>query len=304
MQRTSSHGFNRLSVQRAIRIAQNRLKLLRKSPKNGCVLFCGRVRSPDGCTETEVCELLTPPLPVPTNSYKCDSRFHTEKVIDLFNTHLKYGYVVVTSDNSYITISQGTKLTMMFKTQTDLPNATRRGGQSANRIARIRDEKRHNYIEKIVEQTVLHLQNVEGIIIAGNAELPFEVKDRIVSDTRIIVPVLGTIKISNTDSIGDVIQKSLNLIQSEEIMEEKKYATEIEEYIRTSPDLLVFGEQNIDKCDSEYLLKYIVTEYKLIAKNSPIRQLYHLPLLQPYGGTIGVLYYPGIADHVLTESDC
>ena len=55
-----------------------------------------------------------------------------------------------------------------------------RGGQSALRFARLRLEKRHNYVRKVCEHCVQFFisderVNVAGIVLAGSAELKEEV---------------------------------------------------------------------------------------------------------------------------------
>jgi peptide chain release factor subunit 1 len=61
-----------------------------------------------------------------------------------------------------------------------LPKKHGRGGQSAMRFARLREEKRHNYLRKVAELSTQHfitndLCNVKGLIIAGSANFKTEV---------------------------------------------------------------------------------------------------------------------------------
>jgi peptide chain release factor subunit 1 len=56
----------------------------------------------------------------------------------------------------------------------DLPKKHGRGGQSALRFARLRLEKRQNYVRKIAELMIQHFithdrPNVNGLIMAGPA---------------------------------------------------------------------------------------------------------------------------------------
>ncbi len=54
-----------------------------------------------------------------------------------------------------------------------LPNKHGRGGQSANRFARLREECRRNYVKKVAEAaaTVFAPLNLAGLILAGSADL-------------------------------------------------------------------------------------------------------------------------------------
>ena len=59
-----------------------------------------------------------------------------------------------------------------------LPKKHGRGGQSAVRFARLREEKRHLYIVKCCELAKQHFisndaPNIRGIVVAGSADLKF-----------------------------------------------------------------------------------------------------------------------------------
>jgi len=285
--------FNRLSVQRALRIAQNLLKGVKKNPENGLVLFCGKVQSLNGRDEKEIAELLSPPLPLRVNSYKCDKLFHTEYVQHLFETYKQYGYAVVTSDAAYVGIAHGPRRTIPFKVDTNLATNTRRGGSSAARYGRIRDEQRHNYRKKLVDACVSYLQNVEGIVFAGNAELPSEIKEMVENDKRISVPILGLLKVSNEMSFDEIVERSMELIQTDDIVNEKTVITDIEDLIRRDPDMLVFGRDTIGRCVEEGLIHYVVVNDEEFPFDVEKRVIVHSTFLNPYSGVIGVLYYSG-----------
>ena len=64
---------------------------------------------------------------------------------------------------------------VLHKFNVELPKKHGRGGQSALRFARLRVEKRHNYVRKVAETAVqLFITNdkvnVEGLILAGLAD--------------------------------------------------------------------------------------------------------------------------------------
>ena len=67
----------------------------------------------------------------------------------------------------------------MHKFTVDLPKKHGRGGQSALRFARLRMEKRHNYVRKVAEvATQLFITNdkpnIAGLILAGSADFKTE----------------------------------------------------------------------------------------------------------------------------------
>lgn len=68
---------------------------------------------------------------------------------------------------------------VLHKFTVDLPKKHGRGGQSALRFARLRMEKRHNYVRKVAEvATQLFITNdkpnIAGLILAGSADFKTE----------------------------------------------------------------------------------------------------------------------------------
>lgn len=74
---------------------------------------------------------------------------------------------------------------------------TGRGGQSALRFARLRMEKRHNYIRKVAETTTqLFISNdrpnVSGLILAGSADFKTELSQSDMFDQVITTQTFGS----------------------------------------------------------------------------------------------------------------
>lgn len=65
---------------------------------------------------------------------------------DLF---CRYGFIVMDGNGSLFGALSGNSREVIHKFQVDLPKKHGRGGQSALRFARLRLEKRHNYVRKV-----------------------------------------------------------------------------------------------------------------------------------------------------------
>ena len=76
-----------------------------------------------------------------------------------------------------------------------------RGGQSALRFSRLREEKRHNYVRKVAELAVQHFitndkVNVAGIVLAGSADFKTELGQSDLFDGRLVAKVLKVVDVS------------------------------------------------------------------------------------------------------------
>ena len=63
---------------------------------------------------------------------------------------------------------QGNTREVLHKFTIDLPKKHGRGGQSALRFARLRMEKRHNYVRKVAETAVTHFISNDRPNVSGN----------------------------------------------------------------------------------------------------------------------------------------
>ena len=68
----------------------------------------------------------------------------------------RYGFIVMDGNGSLFGALSGNSREVIHKFQVDLPKKHGRGGQSALRFARLRLEKRHNYVRKVSSKAPIH----------------------------------------------------------------------------------------------------------------------------------------------------
>ena len=90
---------------------------------------------------------------------------------------------------------------VIHKFTVDLPKKHGRGGQSALRFSRLRDEKRHNYVRKVAELAVQHFiandkVNVTGLVLAGSADFKTELSQSDMFDPRLVTKVIKVVDVS------------------------------------------------------------------------------------------------------------
>ena len=163
------------SVQAAITSTREKLKLYRVVPSNGLIVFCGTILMDDNKSEKKITLDISPFRPVQAFSYKCENRFNTDSLNFLLEDDEKFGFIIVDGSGALFATLQGNERNIQQKITVELPKKHGRGGQSANRFARLREEKRHNYVTKVAELATQNfitnnMPNVKGIIMAGNAD--------------------------------------------------------------------------------------------------------------------------------------
>jgi peptide chain release factor subunit 1 len=117
-------------------------------PPNGLVLYTGTILTDEG-KEKKVNIDFEPFKTINTSLYLCDNKFHTEALSELLESENKYGFIVMDGNGSLFGTLSGNTREILHKFSVDLPKKHGRGGQSALRFARLRMEKRHNYVRKV-----------------------------------------------------------------------------------------------------------------------------------------------------------
>ncbi|EEC50180.1 predicted protein [Phaeodactylum tricornutum CCAP 1055/1] len=220
---------NRLSVLSAITSTQQRLKLYNKCPKNGLVIYCGTVITEDG-KERKVNIDFEPFKPINTSLYLCDNKFHTEDLQELLMDDEAFGFLVMDGNGCLYGTVQGSNREILHKFSVDLPKKHGRGGQSALRFARLRLEKRHNYVRKVAElATQLFVTdgqrpNVQGLVLAGSADFKSELMRSDLFDQRLSKIVVKMVDVSygGEQGFNQAIEMSADALANVKLMKEKK----------------------------------------------------------------------------------
>ncbi|KAL7549074.1 hypothetical protein ACHAWF_012354 [Thalassiosira exigua] len=220
---------NRLSVLGAITSTQQRLKLYSKCPKNGLVMYCGTVMTDEG-KEKKVNIDFEPFKSINTSLYLCDNKFHTEDLNELLMDDEAFGFIVMDGNGSLYGTVQGSAREVLHKFSVDLPKKHGRGGQSALRFARLRLEKRHNYVRKVAElATQLFVPNgqrpnIQGLVLAGSADFKSELMRSDLFDMRLSKIVIKMVDVSygGENGFNQAIEYSSDTLGEVKLMKEKK----------------------------------------------------------------------------------
>lgn len=196
----------------------------------------------------------------------------------------KFGFIVIDGNGAlYGTLTGNTK-DIINQIQVDLPKKHGRGGQSALRFARLRLEKRHNYLRKcselatqhfITNDRVFHLfpphfflflllvvleffllsslcccvcqPNVTGLVIAGSAEFKTELAQSDMFDQRLVPKIIKIVDVSYGGESGfnQAIELSADALSNVKFVQEKKLIQAYFDEIALDSGKYCFG---VDEC--------------------------------------------------------
>ncbi|EFX02710.1 eukaryotic peptide chain release factor subunit 1 [Grosmannia clavigera kw1407] len=238
---------NRQSVLSAITSTQQRLKLYNKVPPNGLVVYCGEILTSEG-KERKVNIDFEPFKPINTSLYLCDNKFHTEALAELLESDQKFGFIIMDGNGALFGTLSGNTREVVHKFSVDLPKKHGRGGQSALRFARLRDEKRHNYVRKVAELAVQNFitndkVNVGGLILAGSADFKNDLNVSDMFDNRLAVKVIKVVDVSygGENGFNQAIELSSETLGNVKFVQEKKLIGKYFEEISQDTGRMCYG---------------------------------------------------------------
>lgn len=164
------------------------------------MLYCGTIVTDEG-KEKKVNIDFEPHKPLNKSLYLCDNKFHTEALQELLDSDAKFGFIVMDGNGTLFGTLSGNTRQVVHKFSVDLPKKHGRGGQSAVRFARLREEKRHNYVRKVAELAtdffITHDKpNVAGLVLAGSADFKNELAQSDLFDPRLSSKVIRVVDVS------------------------------------------------------------------------------------------------------------
>lgn len=186
--------------------------------------------------------------PINTSLYLCDNKFHTEPLAALLADDNKFGFIIMDGNGSLFGTLQGNTREVLHKFTVDLPKKHGRGGQSALRFARLRMEKRHNYVRKVAETAVeLYIKNdkvvVSGLVLAGSADFKTELAQSDMFDQRLQAKIIKTVDISygGENGFNQAIELASDALQNVKFIQEKKLISTFFEEISQDTGKYVYG---------------------------------------------------------------
>jgi peptide chain release factor subunit 1 len=240
----------RNNVQDAITKVMQRLKLFKRVPENGLVIFSGALPQNGPGSERNETYVLVPPEPITINLYRCDSRFHTEYLQEMLKEKETYGILLLDSSEATFAVLQGRRLHIVKEITSGIPGKMRAGGQSARRFERQREAKILEFFNRIgeyVTEIFLEIENLRGIIIAGPGPMKYDFEKGDYLHYQLKPKVIATIDTAYTSEQGakEVVDKAPEIMRQVRYIEEKRLMQDFLYEIGHDTALATYGENDV-----------------------------------------------------------
>ena len=270
---TRTHVVDSLS-----RVLQ-RLKLYKKTPERGLVIFCGALpREEGGPLGSEIVKVfeIDPPKDLKTFLYRCDDHFHVDILKDMLKDDNLIGFLAIDAKDAGWGILYGDKVQVLKETSSGVAGKHRQGGQSAKRFQKLREMELTYYFNRIAQITrefFIDIYPIKGLIVSG----PGPTKEEFVNDNyleyRLQDMIISTIDASYAGSEGvrEAFDKSSDILSNFRLVEEKQIVEKLFKQINSNSGLGAYGlNEVIEHLKNNVVDTIIVTDkiglYRIEAK--------------------------------------
>ncbi|MDL2270946.1 peptide chain release factor aRF-1 [Methanobrevibacter sp. OttesenSCG-928-I08] len=240
------------NVQSAIEVILQRIRLFKKPPENGLVLFVGMI--PKGGPGTEKMEtyVIEPPEPIQTYWYQCNNEFFLEPLEYIIEVKETYGLAVIDRKEATIATLRGKHVDILNHLTSGVPGKHKAGGQSQRRFDRVIDLAAHEFKKRIGEHmndAFMDMENLEGIVIGGPGHTKEEFVNGDYLNYELKNKIITTVDTSYTGEFGirEVIDKSSDVLDELDVIKEKQIVQKFLKELINEKGLASYGEGEVRK---------------------------------------------------------
>jgi peptide chain release factor subunit 1 len=174
--------------------------------------------------------------------------------MELLEDDDKFGFIIVDGNGVLMATLSGNNREILQRLSVQLPKKHGRGGQSAARFARLREEKRHAYTVKVCEMAANCFISdnrpiIRGLVLAGSANIKFDVEESDRLDKRLKDIKIATIDVSYgmDQGLNQAITLGADSLLNVKFVHEKKVIGKFFDEIALDTGMIVFGTEDTMK---------------------------------------------------------
>ena len=224
-------------VQDALTKTQQRLKLFKRTPENGIVLFVGSLMTNGPGSEQVFVNEIIPPRPVQTYLYRCDDHFHLEHLMDMIKEVDVIGVISIDSTEAGLGVLTGAKIVV-------------------DEVLRVAKHAKKIFLEQ---------NKIKGLIISG----PGPTKDSFLKsdylDYRLREKILAEVDgaYSGAEGVREAIEKSSDVLKDMRLIEEKKLIQRFLSEIHKEKSLAAYGIKEVMDATTKGAVEVIIASEDL-----------------------------------------
>ena len=254
----------------------SKLKMYKKTPEKGLVIFCGALPPEEGGplgSEVVTAWEIEPPKDLNQYLYRCDDHFHVDILKDMLKDDNLIGFLAIDAKDAGWGLLHGDKIEVLSQTGSGVAGKHRQGGQSAKRFQKLREMELSYFYNRVAQTTreyFIDIYPVKGLIISGPGPTKEDFINGNYLEYRLQNNIINTIdaSYSGAEGIREAFAKSGDILGSFRLVEEKKFIEDLFREINTNTGKGSYGLQEVIE-----FLKNNVVKTLLITDNTNLHRV-------------------------------
>ena len=254
----------------------SKLKMYKKTPPRGLVVFCGALPTEEGGplgSEVVTAWEIEPPKDLNQYLYRCDDHFHVDILKDMLKDDNLIGFLAIDAKDAGWGLLHGDKIEVLSQTGSGVAGKHRQGGQSAKRFQKLREMELsyfYNRVAQVTREYFIDIYPVKGLIISGPGPTKEDFINGNYLEYRLQNNIINTIDsgYAGAEGIREAFAKSGDILGNFRLVEEKKMIENLFREINTNTGKGSYGLQEV----IEYL-KNNVVKILLITDNTNLHRV-------------------------------
>ena len=230
-----------------------RLKMYKKTPERGLVVFCGALPPEGGCAlGDEVIQVwvIDPPKDLNQYLYRCDDHFHVDILKDMLKDDNMIGFLAIDAKDAGWGLLHGDKIEDLSQTGSGVAGKHRQGGQSAKRFQKLREMELTYYFNRVAATTkeyFIDIYPIKGLIISGPGPTKEDFINGNYLEYRLQNMIISTIdsSYSGSDGVREAFIKSSDILSDFRMVEESKLIDKLIKEINSHSGLGSYGLREV-----------------------------------------------------------
>ena len=253
-----------------------RLKMFKKTPDRGLVMFCGALPQEEGGplgSEVVTVWEIDPPKDLNQYLYRCDDHFHVDILKDMLKDDNLIGFLAIDAKDAGWGLLHGDKIEVLSQTGSGVAGKHRQGGQSAKRFQKLREMELSYFYNRVAQTTreyFIDIYPVKGLIISGPGPTKEDFINGNYLEYRLQNNIINTIDAgyAGAEGIREAFVKSGDILGNFRLVEEKKMIENLFREINTNTGKGAYGLQEVIE-----FLKNNVVKTLLITDNTDLHRV-------------------------------
>ena len=254
----------------------SKLKMYKKTPDKGLVVFCGALPSEDGGplgSEIVTAWEIEPPKDLNQYLYRCDDHFHVDILKDMLRDDNLIGFLAIDAKDAGWGLLYGDKIEVLGQTGSGVAGKHRQGGQSAKRFQKLREMELSYFYNRVAQTTreyFIDIYPVKGLIISGPGPTKEDFINGNYLEYRLQNNIIDTIDAgySGAEGIREAFSRSSDILGNFRLVEEKKMVEDLFREINTNTGKGSYGLQEVIG-----YLKNNIAQIVLITDNTNLHRI-------------------------------